>query len=971
MANVKVVVSGEDRASGMLRNVGASLSSIAAIAGGIIVSQLGIRAVRGLANLSSQAFQAVSDFEALSLSISQLVAKESVVTGESESMAEALKKTADRAAELLQWVNELAIKSPFGREAVAQALQLAQAYDFTTNEAKRLTTATLDFVTATGQSSQMMDRVVRALGQMKTKGKIAGQEILQLTEAGVNFNRALRESFVNVDTSLQNIQKRFQDGVITATQAMQQSNARIQAMIKSGAITTEDAINAVIQSIERDFGGAAENAAESWRGLVETFKDIKDIALNKIFAGILNAFKPLVAELTNFLTGPALQLADELGQSFADFGQNVVSAMRSAGFSVDNFADAIVKVSTNFLSFLASVNFGFLIQQVIKFSKVIGVLSSITGMAFKAMRKAATELFTGFSLFIAAALDGLGLLPGALIKTRQRMRALGIDLGSLIDIASNFRIAIKKLKPDLLTLFHPLITLGTRAIQMFSDIGQSIKKNMIDIIKEGIPTFLQFFNQLFNLSSGLPAIMIPALTRVGEGFASLAQGAGIWINVMLQDVSTFLAWFRENMGPTMESILNNLATIWETTGAAISRVLIALGIAIGVSAIKFEDFFAKTLELLAVWGLGFINIITGTVTALIQALSGDFPAALETLKMTFGSFFQSVLSLTGITTEEFLSSWKFVFDSLPMIIQIAKLKIVEFFMGISQTSQQIVAIVQASIQKWGDGITAWGAQTADKVGVLAGKIMAFVSNFVAAGQAIINGLASGAAAAMSLFFGNVTNGVGNALASALSFAGQFLSTGQTFITSLAAGVMSVFGTLISTISTVGGDAVSTIEAFVGDFAGIGSNMVSALAGAISAGAGAVIQAAADVVAAAVAAAMAAAGIGSPSKEMIALATNMTMTLADTFNNLSNIPEKAAGKMIGGVVDNLQNKLGDFSMGANVLVPAGVTPSAGQMTVFNNTFIIDGAQSPDQTADTILDKMMIQMGTRARTQGFNK
>ena len=52
----------------------------------------------------------------------------------------------------------------------------------------------LNFATATGASGQTIEQINRALGQMRTKGKVSLEEINQLTEAGVDAMRILSDA---------------------------------------------------------------------------------------------------------------------------------------------------------------------------------------------------------------------------------------------------------------------------------------------------------------------------------------------------------------------------------------------------------------------------------------------------------------------------------------------------------------------------------------------------------------------------------------------------------------------------------------------------------------------------------------------------------------------------------------------------------------------------------------------------------
>ena len=170
----------------------ASMSTFAAgVAGaGAVIGALGLaKLAGGIVDIGRGALQSYADFERLSMSINALAAKEALLTGQASSMQQALAMTSGKSKELLDWIQKLAIESPFRQEDVAGAFRLSMALGFSTSEAQRLTAAMLNFSTATGAGGETMERVARALGQMRTKGKVSLEEINQLTESGVDAMR--------------------------------------------------------------------------------------------------------------------------------------------------------------------------------------------------------------------------------------------------------------------------------------------------------------------------------------------------------------------------------------------------------------------------------------------------------------------------------------------------------------------------------------------------------------------------------------------------------------------------------------------------------------------------------------------------------------------------------------------------------------------------------------------------------------
>lgn len=276
-SSLEIVVGLRDQASGPLGGLRRALGGIGQIAGGILGAQAISGVINGIKGMATEALDAVSSYERLGASMEALAAREMRAADDTLSMEDALKAAAPRAQELLKWVEQLAIKSPFDQEGVAQALKTAMAYGFTSEQAQKLTEVSIDFVAATGGTSEQMNSIALALGQMQAKGKVSGQELLQLTNAGVGVNAILE----GMGFTLKDVEK--------------------------GLVSSDAFFQAFTQTMEDDFGGAAERQSGTWAGLLSTLGDVKKIGLREFFGGVFKAVQPLVAKLAEWLQGPGLE----------------------------------------------------------------------------------------------------------------------------------------------------------------------------------------------------------------------------------------------------------------------------------------------------------------------------------------------------------------------------------------------------------------------------------------------------------------------------------------------------------------------------------------------------------------------------------------------------------------------------------------------------------------------------------------
>lgn len=240
------------------------------------------------AGIGREALNATASHESLAMSMSSLVAKEIRAGDATLSVSDAMAQAAPRAQELLGWIEQLAIKSPFDSEGVALAFKTALTYGFVTDEAQRLTQALVNFATATGQSSAIVQQLAYPLGQIRTSGVALRQDLKQLTSAGVD-----------VTAILKGMGKTWED-------------------VSAGTVESNAFLKAFVETIENDFGNAAEASANTINGLLNSLSDLKTIGLRELFGPAIQATLPaLSAMVTKFQE--FIPVITVIGQKIGEF----------------------------------------------------------------------------------------------------------------------------------------------------------------------------------------------------------------------------------------------------------------------------------------------------------------------------------------------------------------------------------------------------------------------------------------------------------------------------------------------------------------------------------------------------------------------------------------------------------------------------------------------------------------------------
>jgi tape measure domain-containing protein len=181
--------------------------------------------------------------------------------------------TEDRAKAFVETMKDFAAVTPFTTEQALSQSRRLMAMGFAAESVKNVMQILVDTASATGGTAEQMDRIVLALGQMKTNGYIAGQELRQLAEAGVPIYKILQEQLG-----------------LTADQLR-----KIGKMKISGDL----GVAAVLKGLEERYKGAAAKIAETVPGMWSTIQDDFLIISELMFAGPYKSLEKLLRGIRN------------------------------------------------------------------------------------------------------------------------------------------------------------------------------------------------------------------------------------------------------------------------------------------------------------------------------------------------------------------------------------------------------------------------------------------------------------------------------------------------------------------------------------------------------------------------------------------------------------------------------------------------------------------------------------------------
>jgi len=207
-------------------------------------------------------------------------------------------------AEWFAKLNQWALKMPINTQKAIQAFTTMRAMGLEPS-IKDMTTL-VDTTSALGGGSDVLLGIARALGQIKTKGRVSTEELLQLAERGVPAFEILRQKMGLTAAQLGDIGRQGLDAQTT--------------------------IEALVAGMEERFGGQSEKMQSMWSGMVESLKsywtEFKRLVMD---SGVMEYLENNLADLVAWV--------DDLYQSgrLAEWAMDVADAIIDLGEYIKNF----------------------------------------------------------------------------------------------------------------------------------------------------------------------------------------------------------------------------------------------------------------------------------------------------------------------------------------------------------------------------------------------------------------------------------------------------------------------------------------------------------------------------------------------------------------------------------------------------------------------------------------------------------
>lgn len=383
------------------------------IAGGVTMGNLAADAIKGIAMAAVNAATAV-------LGLVASLAKGILTSGGFRERAiiafDALSKGAKTGAADLAKVRQLAFEMGAPFEDTAESIMKLRKMGFAAAEAENLFKSMQD-MRGVGATMEETKRAIVAITQIKSAGKLQGDELNQLAEAGVGASEVYKQLGKILGKTVPEVIK----------------------MKEAGKIDSDTAIKGIMAAIAETTGSKKPGelgkkiANETLGGLLEKLKNFGGIAMDTIAEKVAPAFmklKPILDDVMNALQSPGAKKAiDDIAAG--------VSAIFSATVAA---WPAIKQFTAGLLEGLAPLK-----SMISGFASMLGPLFKALGIDAKDAASGARLFGQALALVIGAAVMLAGLLAGVVavfVAIPAAITGAAVAIGLTIGAIINWLVAL-------------------------------------------------------------------------------------------------------------------------------------------------------------------------------------------------------------------------------------------------------------------------------------------------------------------------------------------------------------------------------------------------------------------------------------------------------------------------------------------------------------------------------------------------
>ena len=511
---------------------------------------------------------------------------------------EVMTGSAEKAAEVVDELKDIAASTPFEMPELAETTQLLMNYGFTADDA-------LDKMQMLGDISQgsaeKMNRIATAYGQMSSAGKVSLEDVKQMIEAGFNPLQEISES---TGESMESLYDRISAGTISVdeiTASMQRSTSEggryFQSMEKqsltfSGQMSTlKDNVQGLLGNVT---SGIFEKLAQDVLPKINEVLTTVNTAFEEGgFQGVLDA----IGEMSPALDGVITKI-----QSFSTFLQNL-------GISPAAFAGIVAAIGP------AITVVGTLVRGIGGISTAIsGISTAVSGLG--GIKGIFTAL-TGPVGLTVTAIMGLVAAFSYLMATNDGFRE---------SVMTTISTIMSSLQPILQTLMGLLMEIGGIIFETIVSVLQQLAPVLAQII-----TFIgELVAMLAPLINQLISSLAPVITQIVQVVSNIIQSLMPPLISIIQAIMSAV----QALMPPIQKIITVVVNVISKVMEVISPIISFIGEVIG----KIVEIISPIIEVV----VGIVSKIVEFISPLIDVFATIFGAIFDVVGAVFGAIWDVI-----------------------------------------------------------------------------------------------------------------------------------------------------------------------------------------------------------------------------------------------------------------------------------------------------------------------------------------
>jgi tape measure domain-containing protein len=243
------------------------------------------------------------------------------------NLQEAMPLAQEKAKALMDELSRIAILSPYELATVQNTFKMAMTFGYSSEEAKKFTTAILNVGAGTGATNEVLNRMAYNFAQIRMVGKVTAMDIRQLAMAGFDLVSVLQYAGDKFGVAIEN-QEDFNKA------------------IESGKLTWEDFTEAFAEYADTNFGGASERMSTTIMGLQSTMHDVFTLTMPQIVLPTMNEVNARLSDFLNlFLDVRDSGVLEDLGQQLLGFTKNALKPVDALLSNINRYRDVQKKLT--------------------------------------------------------------------------------------------------------------------------------------------------------------------------------------------------------------------------------------------------------------------------------------------------------------------------------------------------------------------------------------------------------------------------------------------------------------------------------------------------------------------------------------------------------------------------------------------------------------------------------------------------